>query len=244
VTTESPVRQSDAVYEQLRSDIIEWRLAPGEVLAEVELTERFAVSRTPLREALQRLAREGLISTQHGRGATVAALSLDEIVQLVQWREALEPYAVRLCARSLDRSRFVELDAELHRCQQALAADGTGDAYAGYFDLISRFDDAIGDACGNRHLASSLLELRGHLYRIRRLARRSPTRMLATTDEHLAICRAICAGDERAAVRATAIHIEHSFASVLESLRGEIVGPDELSAMAASSLVVLGAAHG
>jgi len=237
-------RQSDAVYERLRSDIIEWRLAPGEVLGEIELTERFHVSRTPLREALQRLAREGLVQTQHGRGATVADLSLPEIVQLVQWREAIEPYAARLCARRSDRSPFEQLEGELITCQESLHTGAVDDAYQGYFSLIARFDDAIAVGCANRHLAASLLELRGHLYRMRRLAGRRPVRMAATTDEHLAICRAICDGDETAAVRATAIHIKRSFESVLAALMDEMVGPEGLLVPAPSSLETIGAAYG
>ena len=241
--TEGSGRQSDAVYERLRSDIIEWRLAPGEVLGEIELTERFHVSRTPLREALQRLAREGLVQTQHGRGATVAELSLPEITQLIQWREAIEPYAARLCARLPDRSRFTELEGELARCQAVLHSGVVDDGYQGYFSLISRFDDAIADGCANRHLAASLLELRGHLYRMRRLAGRRPARMAATTDEHLAICRAICEGDESATVHATAIHIQRSFESVLASLMDEVVGPEGLLVPALSTLETAGAAH-
>ena len=61
MTVSTSQRQSDAVYWQLRGEIIDWKLSPGEALSEIELAERFAVSRTPLREAIQRLSREGLM---------------------------------------------------------------------------------------------------------------------------------------------------------------------------------------
>jgi len=169
------MKQGDVVYEHLREDIVEMRLAPGSVLNEVELTERLSVSRTPLREAIQRLAREGLVHTTHGRGTTVAEISLDDVVKLVQMREALEPYAARLCARRSNRSVFEGLRVELEQCRNDLYAGAVEDKYEGYYELITRFDDALAEGADNHYLAAALLELRGHLYRLRRLARRRPT---------------------------------------------------------------------
>ena len=229
MTVSTSQRQSDAVYWQLRGEIIDWKLSPGEALSEIELAERFAVSRTPLREAIQRLSREGLITTQHGRGAMVSELSISEIVSLVQWRQAIEPYAVRLCASTGNLDVFTAIETELTASQALLDADRSEGAQHAYFDLIARFDDAIARECSNRHLASSLVELHGHLYRIRRLARRSHARLRATTKEHLDICRAICDRDERAAVEATTVHIENSFQSVLNSISQQLVPSDRLT---------------
>lgn len=216
--------QGALVYEKLRDDIVEWRIPPGFVLHEVELTNQFKVSRTPVREALQRLAREGLVTTKRGRGTVVADISLDDTVELVQMREALETYAARLCARRRDRSVFEGLRTELEECRQMLYSDEVRDDYASYYDLITRFDNAITEGAGNHYLISALRELRGHLYRLRRLARSRPQRMLATTDEHLAICTAICDGDEQAAARETSLHIQHSFQNMLDALMDDVVG--------------------
>ena len=244
MSTEGPARQSDAVYEQLRNDIIEWRLVPGEALSELELTQRFEVSRTPLREALHRLAREGLVSMQLGRGATVAELSMTEVVELVQWRQAVEPYAVRLCARRSGRTRFDALEAELSRLEASTRAPQLQGTYDGYFELIGRFDDAVGEECGNRYLAASLLELRGHLYRIRRMAGRSRPRMQETIGEHLEICRAIAAGDELAAVQAAAVHIERSFAAVLDSMQAALLVGDAVEELARAIPEPVGSSRG
>jgi DNA-binding GntR family transcriptional regulator len=219
------MKQGDVVYEHLREDIVEMRLAPGSVLNEVELTERLSVSRTPLREAIQRLAREGLVHTTHGRGTTVAEISLDDVVKLVQMREALEPYAARLCARRSNRSVFEGLRVELEQCRNDLYAGAAEDKYAGYYEHNTRFDDALAEGADNHYLAAALLELRGHLYRLRRLARRRPDRMVATTDEHLAICNAICEGDEVLAVQAASVHIHNSFRNILAALMENVVGP-------------------
>ena len=80
------MRASDKAYAALRDDIIEWRLAPGTVLAEVEQSERLGVSRTPLREALSRLTAEGLATTAGGRGVVVTDISLEDIDELFELR--------------------------------------------------------------------------------------------------------------------------------------------------------------
>lgn len=219
------MRHSDLVYASLRQDIVEWRLAPGDALNEAELTERFSVSRTPVREALQRLAREGLVDLRLGRGASVSEISLEDLVQLVQMREALESYSARLCARRTDRSVFESLRVELERSRTEIHAQQAGDGYEDYYALINRFDDAVAAGTDNQYLTAALADLRGHLHRLRRISRRRPERMAATTDEHLAICAAICDGDEVGAVAATSIHIHNSFKEILAALRAGVIGP-------------------
>ena len=80
------MRASDRAYATLREDIVEWRLRPGAVLAEVEQSERLGVSRTPLREALGRLTAEGLTTAAGGRGVVVTDISLDSIDELFEQR--------------------------------------------------------------------------------------------------------------------------------------------------------------
>ena len=114
---------------------------------------------------------------------------------------------------------------ELEQCRNDLYAGAVEDKYEGYYELITRFDDALAEGADNHYLAAALLELRGHLYRLRRLARRRPDRMVATTDEHLAICNAICEGDEVLAVQAASVHIHNSFRNILAALMENVVGP-------------------
>ena len=138
------VNQSQRAYEQLRDEIVQWELPPGTHLNEVPLAERLSVSRTPLREAVQRLARDGLVTTIPGRGALVAQLALQDVVHLFQMREALEPYAARLCARNSDRREFGELRAAFDD-QRGVFEKGSppdGD-YAEYYALIKRMDTAV-----------------------------------------------------------------------------------------------------
>lgn len=196
--------QSLKAYEQLREEIVAWDLSPGTHLSEVQLAERLGVSRTPLREAIQRLARENLVRITPGRGAFVSEVALSDVTHLFQMREALETYAVRLCARSDDRSRFATLCEELE----------TGDVY----EVIARMDALIDETAGNPYLTEALGSLRGQLRRLRQLAKRSPERLAEATREHVVICRAIADGDEDAAASAVVFHLAKSRYNVFSVL--------------------------
>jgi DNA-binding GntR family transcriptional regulator len=219
------VSQSQRAYEQLRDEIVQWELQPGAHLNEVRLAQRLSVSRTPLREAVQRLARDGLVTITPGRGALVAQLALQDVVHLFQMREALEPYAARLCARNSDRGEFGELRAAFED-QRDVFEKGLprqGD-YAEYYALIKRMDTAIDEGSGNPYLRESVQRLRTHLQRLRQIAKRRPPRMQQTVLEHLAICAAIHDGDETAAAQANALHINNSLHNILAVMTDDVIG--------------------
>src|SRR3989441_8289665 len=97
------------VYEYLREEILSERLQPGTELQEVALSEELGVSRGPIREAIGRLAAEGLVTVRPRRGALVRSLSKDEFLELYQVREALEMMAVRLAVPKLQASDLGQL---------------------------------------------------------------------------------------------------------------------------------------
>src|ERR1043166_7391396 len=102
------------VYEYLREEILSERLQPGTELHEVPLSEELGVSRGPLREAVGRLAAEGLVTVRPRRGAVVRSLSEEEFLELYQVREALETMAVKLATPRLEADDLRQL-AELNR---------------------------------------------------------------------------------------------------------------------------------
>src|SRR6202012_3425989 len=115
------LRASDRAYLTLRGEILDGELRAGTVLAEVEQSQRLGVSRTPLREALSRLAAEGLVSTHSGPGVVVPEVSSANAAELFEVREALEVQAARLAARRRDLSTFVALRAEFENVEALLA---------------------------------------------------------------------------------------------------------------------------
>src|SRR5215470_17555882 len=98
------------VYDYLREEILSERLHPGAELQEVALSEELGVSRGPIRDAIGRLAAEGLVTVRPRRGAVVRSLSKDEFLELYQVREALEMMAVRLAVPRLGPDDFSRLE--------------------------------------------------------------------------------------------------------------------------------------
>jgi DNA-binding GntR family transcriptional regulator len=198
-------RASDVAYARLRTEIIDWQLEPGTPLGEIETAERLGVSRTPVREALARLAADGLVATS-GRTARVAPLSREHVIELYELREALDVQAARLAARRRDPARFESLLSHFR--------SGDPAPYA----LADELDAAIDASLGSRYLAAELEALRGQMARVRRYAHADAARLARATEEHVLIVEAILAGDESLAASATAVHLRNSLANILASL--------------------------
>ena len=210
------MRASDRAYSALREQILDGDLAPGTVLGEVEQAARLGVSRTPLREALARLASEGLVSPHSGRGVVVTEVSVDRVAELFEVRAALEEQAARLAARRRDPAVFERLQAEL-RLAPALLENGDPARHE-YYELVARLDAAIDEAVQNPLLVATLTGVRTHVARIRRLAHDNPERLREAAREHLMIVDAIVDGSESLAAHATQLHLHRSLKNILGSI--------------------------
>lgn len=202
------MRASDRAFAALRDDIIEWRLLPGTVLAEVEQAERLGISRTPLREALGRLTAEGLTTAAGGRGVVVTDISLEDIDELFELREALEGRAAALAAERGDTAIFLQLHKELLEAPALI--NSIDPARHDYYELVGRLDEAIDAAIANSYLAQAMRSLRVHLVRVRRLAADDAARLTAAAAEHAAIAEAIAVRNPRLAEAATILHLHRS----------------------------------
>jgi DNA-binding GntR family transcriptional regulator len=208
-------KASDRAYTILRDEIIGWDLQPGTVVAEVEQSERLGMSRTPVREALARLAADGLVVALPGRGLVVTGISVDDIRELFELREALEVTAAKLAAKRGDEAVFRELEAEFEAVPELVAHDDP--ARHAYYELVARFDAAVDQAVANPYFSVALSNVRTHLARVRRLSKDNPQRLLSAAAEHLLIVRAIASADVELAANATHVHLHNSLANVLAS---------------------------
>lgn len=205
------MRASDRAYRALLEEIQSGALRPGSVLAEVEQAARLGVSRTPLREALGRLAADGLVAQASPRVTVVTDIDVGDIRELFEVRRALEETAARLAAVRGDAGAFAALADEFARVEPAAEADA-------YYGLIARFDDALDAAVANDYLTGALRNVRTHLVRVRRLARDNPARLAASALEHRLIASAIAARDADLAAHATHVHLHDALVSILDSL--------------------------
>lgn len=191
------------VYDHLREEILAGRLEPGAELAEVPLSEQLGVSRGPIREAIGRLASEGLVTVRPRRGAIVRPLSKAEFLELYQVREALELMAVKLAVPRLTAADLEEL-AELNRAMDEHAARNEVDEF---FEANHAFHERLLECCGNAKLQELYRQLRGQLgrYRMGSLTLRGNLRR--SVAEHAAILRAAKRGDAERAAQLMSEHI-------------------------------------
>jgi DNA-binding GntR family transcriptional regulator len=191
------------VHDHLRDEIISGSLHPGTELTEVGLAGSFGVSRGPVREALGRLATEGLVTIRPRRGAVVRALSSEEFIEAYQVREALEMMAVRLAVPKLTEE---DLDA-LERLVDEMAALAEAGDVQGFFAANTEFHQRFFEASGNRMLAGFYRQLRGQIdrHRLRSLELRGE--LSRSVAEHRAILAAAREGDVERAVILASEHI-------------------------------------
>ncbi|WP_425864202.1 GntR family transcriptional regulator [Arthrobacter sp. TWP1-1] len=209
------MRASERAYVTLRSDIINWRLTPGTVLGEVELSERLGVSRTPIREALAKLTAEGLTEPQSGRGVVVSEISLDHLDELFELRTALECKAAELAAQRRNPDVFLDLHEKLTHAGELITVQDP--ARTDYYELAGELDSAVDAAVGNHYLNLALKNLRVHLVRVRRLGKDNPARLRDAAREHAAIALAIANGNPTVASAATTVHLDNSLRHLLST---------------------------
>lgn len=145
-------RATDEVYEMLRNAILSRRLLPGARLSVPGLAEQLGVSRSPVREAVQKLVQQGLATEEVHRGAVVASFDRASILRLYEFREGLEALAARLACERASGEELDELTAILREHSDALDHSD----FRRHMELDKRFHAGIRRATGNEHLESAL----------------------------------------------------------------------------------------
>ena len=202
---------ADAIYEQLKSEVFDFRLLPGDRFSETELADRLHVSRTPVREALYRMEREGYMEVHFKSGWSVCAIDFAQFENLYDLRMILETEAVRrLCATApgteLDKLAelwLVEPDARVHDSAR-----------------ISKMDESFHstpvEIAGNPEISRVHHEITEKVRIIRRLGFSGPERVGKSYDEHGAILKNILRHRADQAVMLLKSHIELSKAQARE----------------------------
>ncbi|RKQ36126.1 GntR family transcriptional regulator [Kocuria tytonis] len=208
------MRAGERAYRELRADIVSWRLTPGQVLGEVDLSERLGISRTPVREALSRLTADGLTEPHSGRGVVVSAISGEDVRALYELRDTLDCRAAELAALRGNRETFRQLADELSHAAERLSDDPD---HVAYYALVDRMDAEIDAAAQNPYLQQALANVRLHLARVRRLSTSNPARLAVAAAEHEAIARAITEGEPALAVATTRVHLRNALSNAMRT---------------------------
>ena len=191
------------VYGSLKQAILSLAFQPGEILRKAEICATLGVSRSPVAEAVARLAAEALVDVVPQAGTFVARFSMVEIREGAFLREALETAAVEQVAVSMTEDQLIQLRRNL-RLQEVLLADGD---IAGFYQTDAQMHELILSFTGFRRLAVLADTAWVHVNRARQLILPQPGRVQATLAEHQAILAALEARDPAAARTATQIHL-------------------------------------
>ena len=191
-------------YEKLRDAILSNQLQPGQRLSVSDLARQMGISRTPVREAVQRLIYDGLAVHVPYRGADVVRVGVDDLLQLFGVREVLDGLAARLACRNLRPGDVEELGQILSEHEEVLALDPSTRAHV---DLDIRYHGRIRVLAGNPYLDEMLGRIQGKTHlAVHSLWRGEEARRLALA-EHRAIFLALSAGDPEGAERAARAHV-------------------------------------
>lgn len=177
---------------------------PGARLTEMDLAQRFGVSRTPVREALSRLESQGVLARDARRGMVVAALDYDQVGELYDLREVVEGLAARLAARRA-------APAEIQVLRDMVEADRGLEDPTALAIANKKFHRQLHRASHNRYLIQMLEGMRRSLALLAGTAFASPGRAAESIAEHDAIVAALEARDEAAAEEAARQHIANAY---------------------------------
>lgn len=197
-TTQSNV---DRLTGQLRRMAADFEIKPEERIVEGEMAKRLAVSRTPLREALNRLVSEGYLTNTGGRGFFCRALTPERILDLYEARTALESEAVRHAIKRASDADIATLSASLQ------SADHEADRLA-LLELDEAFHLALTRLSGNAELERLLININGRIRYVRMIGLNARDGVAAQLAAHQAILNAVQARDLDRALTALRAHIE------------------------------------
>jgi DNA-binding GntR family transcriptional regulator len=208
-----PLRE--VVFENIRNAIQSGELRPGERLMEVQLAESLGVSRTPVREAIRKLEKAGLVTITPRRGVYVTDISLDDMENILEIRGCLEGKAAELAARKMTSAmerklkfrlqEFVELMDE-NQMKEALKKD-------------AEFHELIHSSCKNQQLIQMLDDLSEQVNRFRRGYLKNASEAPSLPEEHAKIIEALIAQDPMEARRAMEDHMNSVKGILMEAAR-------------------------
>ncbi|SDC33999.1 GntR family transcriptional regulator [Actinokineospora iranica] len=211
---------ADEVADRIRDAIFSGSYEPGSQLREVELSVALGVSRGPVREALHRLEREGLVRSEWHRGAMVTTLSSEDVTELDSLRAALEQLAVRLVIDHATDEDLTAIDKAVERMDRA----------ADEHEMVRcdiDFHDAVYAAAGHRRLLEAWEAIRSqvHLFLLTRIGLNTDGYLACVPVEHRELAASLRARDREAALELFAVHRGQALDVLVKHHRSDVRSP-------------------
>ena len=200
----------DVVFNTLREAILKGDLKPGERLMELQLASKLGVSRTPIREAIRMLEQEGLAVTTPRKGAEVAKMTLKDMEDVLEIRDALDELAVRIACQKISDEQLKQLE-DMKELFEKSTQTGNVKKIA---EADVTFHDVIYEATGNPKLVTLLNNLREQVYRYRVEYIKDPKNYPTLIAEHEAILESLKNRDVKNAVEAMHVHVANQAEAV------------------------------
>ncbi len=204
-------KHTELAFEHVKSNILNFRLLPGVKISDDEIAKKLGISRTPVREALNRLVEKGLVDYRPNRGFIVKVFNRKEVQDHYILRDALECLAIRLAIESMDDIKTKSLKDLLATYPGIIKSKNLAqfsEADEGFHDLIAQYS-------GNTALYKTLVNLQGIIRVIRRYEHMRMGSFQETYKEHLKILKKIIEKDEKAASKLMSAHILNSMTLVM-----------------------------
>ena len=192
---------SEQAYLKIRDKIVRLEMAPGDVIREDALQAELGIGRTPIREALQRLARDQFVTVIPRRGMLVSGIDVMELSMLYETRAILEPYAMRLAAARGKQEHWVAMAGNL---QNARRPGVTNDEL---MSIDRKCHEIVWDAAGNRFLTDTLDMMYAQSDRLWHLYIADVDDMRHAVEEHTEMYQALAAGDGDKAAALAEAHV-------------------------------------
>jgi len=201
----------EKAYEIIKKKIINCDYLPGAFLNEVDLSNEVGTSRTPIREALNKLEQENLIKIIAKKGIVVCEISIEEINDIYQIRRLVEPFIIRMWGNKLDREILIQYKEKLLTLSNSISE---AERYI-IDDDLHRF---IISVCENKYLTQLMSTSYDRNHRMRIISGKLKRRLEVTSEEHINILNLLIENDISGAADAMAFHIENGKKASVESL--------------------------
>ena len=204
----------DRVYQNIKFQIMRGNLKPGTRLLEEELSKAMNISRAPIREAFNRLEKEGFVTIIPRKGAAVSDITAQMIEDIFEIRETLESLAVK---KSIDKISIEKLEILGENFKKFINKPADTENRINYLALDKQFHDLLSQNCGNEKLIEILANLQEQIHWLRNISLKRVT-FAVSIKEHLAIIEALKKNDVELIIKNLLLHLGRGKRSSLEEI--------------------------